>query len=264
VSARIVARQFDLVELTSITIFVALCAWSLARTIEPPAGTWWEYTSTREVARLKAAYGPSHYSENREEWAIRDFFKDRRNGVFVDVGANHYRDRSNTFFLEERLGWSGIAIDPQRSFEADYQKYRPRTRFFPLFVSDVSNETAKLYVADRNRLTASSDRDYTQGFGESVQTVAVPTITLTDLLTQLRITHIDLLSVDVELSEPQLLAGFDIERFRPTLVCIEAVPDVRQRILNYFAKHGYVTVGAYLRVDVQNLYFIPLNAVGNR
>jgi hypothetical protein len=54
------------------------------------------------------------------------------------------------------------------------------------------------------------------------------------------------------------LAGFAIDRFRPTLVCIEAHPQVRQQILDYFARHGYVAVGRYLRVDHDNLYFIPL------
>jgi len=36
-------------------------------------------------------------------------------------------------------------------------------------------------------------------------------------------------------------------------------PDVRQQILDYFARHAYVMVGRYLRVDVQNLYFTPLD-----
>ena len=71
-----------------------------------------------------------------------------------------------------------------------------------------------------------------------------------------------LLSIDVELSEPQVLGGFDAERFRPALVCIEAHPQVRQQILNYFAAHQYVPVGQYLRVDTDNLYFVPLAVVG--
>jgi FkbM family methyltransferase len=262
-SAPFTRRQFDFVELIVITLFVALCAGFLARTIRPPVG-YTEYTTSRDAARLMAAYGPSHYSENEEEWIIRDFFKDRRNGVFVDVGANHYRDFSNTYLLEERLGWSGIAVDPQKSFEGDYLKYRPRTRFIPLFVSDMSNDTARLYVVDRQTLTASSNRDFTQAFGKRIQDVAVPTITLTDLLTQLKVAQIDLLSIDVELSEPQVLAGFDIERFRPSLVCIEAHPSVRQQILDYFTEHSYVAAGAYLRVDVHNLYFMPLDAAAKR
>jgi hypothetical protein len=66
--------------------------------------------------------------------------------------------------------------------------------------------------------------------------------------------------MDIELSEPKALAGFDIDRFKPALVCIEAHPDVRQRILNDFHAHDYVVVGKYLRMDVTNLYFEPAGA----
>ena len=66
------------------------------------------------------------------------------------------------------------------------------------------------------------------------------------------------MSMDIELAEPKALAGFEIERFRPSLVCIEAHAKVRQQILDYFARHHYVVVGRYLRADPQNLYFEPL------
>jgi hypothetical protein len=32
-------------------------------------------------------YGPNRNSQDEEEWFIRDYFKDRRGGTFVDVGA---------------------------------------------------------------------------------------------------------------------------------------------------------------------------------
>ena len=71
--------------------------------------------------RYARSTGPARYSEHAEEWIIRDFFRDQRDGFFVDIGANDYRRFSNTFYLEEKLGWSGIAIEPQRRFEADYK-----------------------------------------------------------------------------------------------------------------------------------------------
>lgn len=44
-----------------------------------------------------------HYTERREEWIIRDSFQERRGGVFVDAGANHYQRFSKTYRLEVDL-----------------------------------------------------------------------------------------------------------------------------------------------------------------
>jgi hypothetical protein len=63
--------------------------------------------------------------------------------------------------------------------------------------------------------------------------------------------------MDIEGSEPTALAGFDIERFRPELVVIEAAPDNRAAIAAYFAAHGYERIDAYLEHDAFNWYFRP-------
>ncbi len=71
----------------------------------------------------------TRYSRNAEEWAIRDFFQDKRGGIFVDVGSNDPRTENNTYFLEATLGWSGVAIDAMQEFAPEYARYRPRTHF---------------------------------------------------------------------------------------------------------------------------------------
>jgi FkbM family methyltransferase len=207
------------------------------------------------VSYLEQRYGPDRSSEDLEEWIIRDVFQDRRGGVFVDVGANDYKARSNTYYLETALGWSGVAVEPQKRFAADYESFRPRTIFVPLFVSDVSNETATLYVPRNNHLVASSDRAFAQFFEKDVVATPTTTSTLDDILDRLGIRQVDFLSMDIELAEPQALAGFSIERFAPELVCIEAHLGVRERILEYFRTHGYVLVGKYWRVDGDNFWF---------
>jgi FkbM family methyltransferase len=212
----------------------------------------------RGARYLEAGYGPARYSQFAEEWIIRDFFKDKRGGVFVDVGANHYRDSSTTFYLEEHLGWSGLAVEPLVQFAADYKVHRPRTTFLPFFVSDVSDTTAKMYVLDAHTVVSSADRSFTARTGANPTEVTVPTITLDDLLTKNSVIKIDFLSMDIELWEPKALAGFDIKRFRPELVCIEAHSEVRQQILEYFARNGYVIVGKYMPADEHNLYFMPM------
>lgn len=212
-----------------------------------------------ELAELARAYGPDRNSEHAEEWIIRDFFKNQRDGVFVDVGANHHQRFSNTYYLETVLGWSGVAFEPQPKFAAGYKTARPRTVFVPLFVSNTSNSSATLYVTD-NDLVASSSKTFTEAFGEVTPTIATTT-TLDDALGRLGIERIDFLSMDIELAEPEALEGFSIERFAPKLVAVEAHPPIRQRLLDYFTAHRYSLVGKYWRADGENFWFSPHGSV---
>ena len=247
------------IALAAIVLGVVMAAAAIGVNLRrTPAAEDVEQNELPKGAKYLAGYGPKRYSQFAEEWIIRDFFKDKRNGIFVDVGANHYRDHSTTFYLEESLGWSGLAVEPLVQFADDYKKYRPRTRFLPFFVSDASDETAKMYVLDKHTVVSSFDRKFTERTGSNPREITVPTITMNDLLTKNGIEKFDLLSMDIELSEPKALAGFDITRFQPELVCIEAHSEVRQQILDYFARHGYVIVGKYLPADDHNLYFTPL------
>lgn len=221
-------------------------------------------SADREADYFRHRYGPDHASEDEEEWIVRHFFADRREGFFVEVGANHYYNWSKTWYLETRLGWSGIAVEPLRDFEADYLVHRPRTRFVPLFVGDRSDETAQLFVIRSASSVASAHADFVKQFGTVDRIDTVPTITMNDLLDRAKVAKIDFLSMDIELHEPKALAGFDIKRFAPTLVCVEALLPVRQQILNYFAQNGYVVSGRHLRADRENLYFIPLSLALSR
>jgi FkbM family methyltransferase len=222
-----------------------------------------EETLLPELRPFSERYGPGRESQRPEEWLIRDFFNDRRGGFFVDVGANHYRIFSNTHYLETVLGWEGIAVEPLVEFEADYVRERPRTRFRAFFVSDVSDEKALLFRLDHNHLLSSGVREFTARDGDDLRSIEVPTITLNDLLQTESVDRVDFLTMDIELWEPKALAGFDLHRYRPALVCIEAQPEVRQDILDYFAANGYVVVGRYLRADIWNLYFTPRGAAAD-
>ena len=126
---------------------------------------------------------------------------------------------------------------------------------------------SRLASGGENFAASSFDRNWAERFGdtanETLRKVVTHTITLDLLLDRAGIKAFDFLSMDIELAEPKALAGLDIERIRPALVCIEAQAEVRQQIFDYFARHGYVPVGKYLRVDVHNLYFRPAGDAGS-
>jgi len=43
---------------------------------------------------------------------VAELLSFKKNGVFVDIGANDGVTISNTWYFEKELGWDGIAIEP--------------------------------------------------------------------------------------------------------------------------------------------------------
>jgi hypothetical protein len=257
-------RRFDIVELLAIGGLMMFCSWVLTREFYQHKQRKFEYFASgavEEIAPLERKYGHSRFSENMEEWVIRDYFQDKRDGIFLDVGANHYRDKSNTYYLEISLDWSGIAVDALEEFAQDYRTFRPRTRFVAMFATDQDDASVQFFVPAGNKLVASANQDFTARYGAPGAARTVPTTTLNSVLEQAGVSRLDFMSMDIELSEPKALAGFDVKRYAPGLVCIEAHEEVRQQILDYFARHGYTVIGKYLRADPKNLYFQPLPKV---
>jgi FkbM family methyltransferase len=212
--------------------------------------------SDPELAALVYRYCPVSVSQHFEEVFIRDYFEDRKGGFFLDVGANHYKTQSTTYYMDTALGWHGIAIDAIAEFAEGYAKHRPRTKFFPVFVGDKSDKDVDFFVILNNSRLSTGNKETAEQQG-AYEKRPMKTVTLNSLLDSQKVTKIDLLSMDIELWEPQALAGFDIERFKPELVVIEAHAQVKDKVFSYFAAHNYVEIEKYSKWDGRNVYFIP-------
>jgi FkbM family methyltransferase len=251
--------RFSLTEVVCIGVFMALAA----LTFRPPRIE--RITSFAGPAQINAdllgelvqRYGTKKNSQGPEELLIRDFFQDLRGGVFLDVGAYEPQVFSNTYFLERRLDWSGVAVDALVEFSDGYRQMRPRTRFVVAFASDRDGGTETIHFNPAGLGTTSSVKSFTRLFHGTTSARQVPVRTLNSILDGSDVRSIDFMNMDIELGEPAALRGFSVGRFRPRLVCIEAHGETRQAILDYFADNGYVLVGKYLPVDPTNLYFTP-------
>ena len=60
--------------------------------------------------RPKIFYPKRSYSMLGEDLIVEKFFKNKKNGFYVDVGCYHPIDGNNTYLLSKK-GWSGINID---------------------------------------------------------------------------------------------------------------------------------------------------------
>lgn len=237
--------------LLAATSLVAACARPAAEPASP-------VPSPSAAAGSPVLSGRPLYSQHKEELIVRDFFQDRRGGTFLDVGCASPIQDSNTYYLEKHLGWSGIAVDALPEFAQPWERKRPRSRFFNFYVSDHA-DTVEPFYRSALRGTSSGRKDQKGPGGREVplEEIQVPTTTLNKLLDTNGVKQIDFLSMDIEGHEPAALAGFDIERFRPALACVEAKPANRDTIQRYFAAHGYEQLERYLAHDTVNYYFAP-------
>jgi hypothetical protein len=69
-----------------------------------------------------------------QEWTAQDKFvaetlEFKTNGTFLDIGCHHYKDISNTYYLENELGWTGVGIDNECHFEQGWVDNRPNSKF---------------------------------------------------------------------------------------------------------------------------------------
>ena len=56
-----------------------------------------------------------NYSQAYQDLFVLSMLKGKKNGKYVEVGANHPQNMSNTFLLETIFGWRGFSIEIERA-----------------------------------------------------------------------------------------------------------------------------------------------------
>lgn len=80
-------------------------------------GTYWKHP----LGNKGAQFSQDVFVARR---LFTDYIRQGRPGVFVEAGANHYKELSSSYFLEKCLGWSGLCIEPQRQYHAGFEEHR--------------------------------------------------------------------------------------------------------------------------------------------
>jgi FkbM family methyltransferase len=161
----------------------------------------------------------SHPSQQEEERLVREFFGGEASGFFVDVGANHPTEGSQTWHLEQ-AGWTGVLVEPQPDLAAFLVTAR-KAKVFAAACSSPENAGRSLPLhIDGARSALNPDR-MAPG-AQAAYVIVVPTRTLDSILEEANApTPLDLLSIDVEGHEVEVLSGFDFKRWQPLLILVE-------------------------------------------
>lgn len=164
-----------------------------------------------------------YYSQCEEDSFLNNtFFKNKRNGVYIELGALDGVLFSNTKFYEDTLNWTGILIEPHPDKFIALKNNRPNNilcndlvschqeplqfRYFVNFhaaVSGVENTLSKHHIDTYYE----SNNPHNKAAPQCRKMITPRT--LTEIIKSTNIRHVDFLSLDVEGHEYEVLQSWD-------------------------------------------------------
>ncbi len=141
-------------------------------------------------------------------------------GFYIDVGANSPIIDSLTRCFYER-GWSGINVEPVSDHFETLNEVRPRDINLAIACG---NKVGTLEIYVENYLTKGLSTAKKEYANEQWPVKQVPMETLTSLCNRfVKDKVIDFLKIDVEGFELNVVQGMDWAKYRPRVLCLEAV-----------------------------------------
>ncbi len=164
------------------------------------------------------------FSQVHEDLIVDSILGYKKNGFYVDVGANHPSLLNNTKRFYDR-GWRGVNIEPNPTMFNLLQNERKDDININM---GVGNRTGKMnyYLLDPDVLSTFNPKAARKAISsrgavlKNEQPIRIST--LKDILGSLTIDRsIDFMSIDVEGFEKEVIAGGDWQHYRPRLILLE-------------------------------------------
>ena len=182
----------------------------------------------------------THYGEFGEDIMVGRFFKNKKNGFYVDIGAYHPFKGSLTQTLYGK-GWSGINIDISKTSVDLFKIARPKDININCAIGKITEETKFFQNSKMNQQNSLIRQNSNQ------VEVKIKCYKLNDILTSNKIEKVDYINIDTEGTELDVLKGLDFKKIKPSLLTIEdnhfdLDSDSKKKKINYMKNQGYVQI----------------------
>jgi FkbM family methyltransferase len=189
-------------------------------------------------------------SQHKQDEFIINYFKNKRNGVFLDIGAHDGITLSNTYVLEKEFGWTGICFEPMPFEYKKLNECRDSINYNCALYNTNGTETFTLLDYDGypdmlSGITKDITIDHMGGIlreqkaiGGKIKHIKVQTRILNEILEETGVTKIDFMSIDTEGSELKILKSIAFPLFDIEVISCENNP-VDPEIRHFLQSQGY-------------------------
>ena len=190
----------------------------------------------------------SEYGE--DERLVKELAASLADGYYVDIGANHPAQKSNSYRLYN-LGMRGVCVEPIEELCQAHRRYRPGDVVINAAIGS-DNGLAKFYELSYhgNSTFSKEESDRRQAAGAKLLRVSFkPILRLATILEQCvpeGRSKLELLSVDTEGWDEIVLRSNDWSRSRPRFVLVESNSEEGARaIQELMSGFDYERVGVF-------------------
>ena len=158
------------------------------------------------------------FSGHAQDLIIDYFFRNRKNGIYIDVGCYHPYFANNTHLLYNR-GWKGINIDLDFHTIDFFNYVRKRDENINIAISETEGEKDLYFFHNRSAINSLSE--IRKKDAKEVRKIQTKTLNSVIENSKFKNEKINLLSIDVEGHEMEVVKSINLNKYRPELIVVE-------------------------------------------
>ena len=168
-------------------------------------------------------YSKKSYSLSNVDLVIERIFRNKRKGIYIDVGCNHPIKHNNTYLLYKK-GWCGINIDLDNKSINEFNKLRKRDINIKTLITSYDDEEKDLYFYHERSAINTISKDLAESRvnqHKEVKKIKGKSLNSVIANSKYKNSKIDLLSIDIENYEYEALKNFNFSAYNIDLIVTE-------------------------------------------
>jgi FkbM family methyltransferase len=173
-----------------------------------------------------------YHSQYKQDQTLNElFFKNKKNGFFIDIGAYDGINLSNSYFFEKSLDWDGICVEPNPTVFEQLKKNR-KAKCLNVGVWEEKKTLQFCKVSGPSEMLSGFVESYhvahnhrvdheIRTLGGSKEIIPIQCLSFMDIIKQNNVQKIDFMSIDVEGSEEKIICSIDFDQVEIDIIICE-------------------------------------------